>query len=246
MILGTWNLETYAPPRSTRSQAQRGVLEHLGADVWFLTELHCDWYLDDHNMLYSVARPEAPESHRKAAIATRWSMEPIINADQPHPFDGRLSMARISPPGTSQSLLAVCTVLPWRGATPLWKQHLGAHLSYAEIYVGLLHYVVTRIEAERKAAEPVLWGGDFNQGLHGRDYVGTLQGREATMRAFAQLGLQVPTQFLAASIVAHPAIDHLAVPATWRIDAVPEIHRPRHGEKPLSDHALYRVSVEPE
>lgn len=127
MILGTWNLEVYASPRSRRGSQQIEALLHHDADVWFLTELHADHTLPGHTLAYAPPRQEAPLVRRKAAIASRWPMESIRGEDDP--VEGRLCMARLHSPETGESLLAVCSVLPWRGATPHWRELLGQNLA---------------------------------------------------------------------------------------------------------------------
>lgn len=138
-------------------------------------------------------------------------------------------------------MLAVSTTLPWRSATPKWRAILGQHLSYAEIYEYVLDYIVKRIRDERRPGEDVIWGGDFNQGLVGRDYVGTTRGRQSLKRTFEDLGLRVPTMHQPAQIETHPAIDHIAVPAYWDGPAETQVHRPKLDGRFLSDHALYLV-----
>lgn len=241
LLIGTWNLETYASRSSTRGQRQVRALSACDADLWFLTELHADLSLEGHAVHLSATRPEAPATRREAAISSRWELTPI--PEQSDPVEGRLSMARLVDPTTGQRLLAVCTVLPWRGATPHWRTVLGQDLTFAEAFTHVLDYVVQRIREERRAGEALIWGGDFNQALTGRDYVGSTIGRAALMRAFGELGLQVPTRDLPAHIDAHPAIDHIAIPADWRLQAPPQVQRPFHKSTALSDHALYLVQA---
>jgi hypothetical protein len=243
MILGTWNLEVYASPDSRKGRRQVDVLRQHDADLWFLTELHADFAVPGQATHFSQPRDEADPIRRKAAISTSWPIEPIPAND--NPVEGRLAMARVYPPGGEDSVLAVCSVLPWRGATPHWRRLLGHHLAYGDVFAYLLDYVVRRIHAERRSGENVLWGGDFNQALIGRDYVGTLQGRAALLRAFDDMGLQVPTQYLRAQIEEHPAIDHIAIPSGWPVAAPPGTHVPTYEGRALSDHALYLVETAP-
>jgi endonuclease/exonuclease/phosphatase family metal-dependent hydrolase len=241
LIIGTWNLEAYASRLSARGEQQTRALSQHDADLWFLTELHADWAIDGHSIHFAAPRPEAPETHRKAAISTAWPMTPIPRRG--NPVEGRLSMARILEPSTDETILAVCSVLPWRGATPRWRDLLDRDVTFADVFVHVLDYVVNRIHEERRDGEAVIWGGDFNQALAGRDYVGSNAGRAALASAFEDLKLQVPTMFLPAHIEAHPAIDHIAVPVTWELQGAPQVHRPFHGPRPLSDHALYVVEA---
>lgn len=243
VIIGTWNLETYAPRDSVRGERQSRALSRHDADLWFLTELHADWAIDGHSIHFSAPRPEAPVTRRKAAISSRWDLKPIPKRDDP--VEGRFCMARVLDPSTRKSILAVCTVLPWRGATPHWRELLNRDLTFAEAFTHVLDYVVQRIHEERLEGEAVIWGGDLDQSLAGRDYVGSLIGRVALTNAFDDLELKVPTMHLPAHIDAHPAIDHIAIPATWQLQKPPGVHKPVHETKPLSDHALYIVEASP-
>jgi endonuclease/exonuclease/phosphatase family metal-dependent hydrolase len=241
MILGTWNLEVYPPPHSRKGRQQVDALHHHDADLWFLTELHADLAVSAQAIHFSQPRDEANPDWRKATISTRWPIEPIPADDSP--VEGRLAMARVYPPGCEGSVLAVCSVLPWRGATPHWRRLLGSHLTYRDVYAHLLDYVVRRIHAERQPGENVIWGGDFNQALIGRDYVGTLHGRAGLLRAFDEMELQVPTRDLPAKTVNHPAIDHIAIPAGWHVVTPPATQVPTLESRSLSDHALYLVET---
>ena len=243
MILGTWNLEVYPRPTSPKGAAMRQILETHQPDVWFLTELHAEWELECYAMAFAPPRDNAPASKRKAAIASRWPMNVIPGKD--HPAEGRLCLARLTDPTTGSTLLAASAVPPWRGAAPYWRKALGATLTYAEIYVSVLDYFTERIREERRPGEPVVWGGDFNQGLIGRDYVGTLTGRAALLDTFASFDLIVPTMHLSALIETHPAIDHIAIPSQCHSPVAAQIHRPERDGKYLSDHALYLVQSEP-
>jgi endonuclease/exonuclease/phosphatase family metal-dependent hydrolase len=210
-------------------------------DVWFLTELHADWEVEGQSICFAPPRTEAPIFRRKAAIATSWRMDILPSGD--NPVEGRKCLARLIEPVTGKTVLAASTVLPWRGVTTHWRKILNREMSYAEVFSYVLDYMVQRIEKERRLGESVIWGGDFNQGLSGRDYVGTHLGRAALRAGFDRLGLQVPTQDLPALIKNHPAIDHIAVPWDWSIVAPPAIRRPLRNGKPLSDHGLYLVET---
>jgi len=242
MILGTWNLETYPSPSSPKGMAMQTVLNGHAADVWFLTELHADFHLHAYHVAFSAPRIDAPPSFRKAAIASRFPLQRIPGLD--HPAEGRLCLARLILPDTNETMLAVSTAVPWRGATPQWRAILGQEVSYADVYEAVLMYMVARVREERLPGEDVIWGGDFNQGLVGRDYVGTLRGREALTRAFDSFGLSVPTRNQAALIRNHPAIDHIAIPATWPGNTeTAAVYRPMRKGRHLSDHALYLVDT---
>lgn len=243
VILGTWNLETYPAPATPRGTAMLDALHSHRADVWFLTELHREFAPVGFHMAYAPPREHAPPHRRKAALSSRFPLDPIRGPD--HPAEGRLCLARLMLPGHSETILAASAVAPWRGASPMWRSILGRDLSYAEIFAYLLEYFVSRISEERRPGEAVILGGDFNQGLFGRDYVGTTRGRQALMQVFAAFDLDVPTMHLPALIETHPAIDHIAIPTTWSRPTGARVHRPVHNGRHLSDHALYITDADP-
>jgi endonuclease/exonuclease/phosphatase family metal-dependent hydrolase len=92
--------------------------------------------------------------------------------------------------------------------------------------------------------QDLVWGGDFNHALEGREYAGGIGGRRSLMSALEALGLTAPTSQLPHQIDTLRSIDHVAVPRSWvvtsaeRISAVAEAGR-------LSDHDAYVVDVQP-
>ena len=243
MIIGTWNLEVYLSRQSARGMAMAHELDRHPVDVWFLTELHSDWKLANQDICFAPSRNEALETRRFAGISTSWGMAPLIGPDDP--AEGWICLARLTDPVTNQTCLAASTVLPWRGITPHWRQILGREVTFPEAFRHVLNYVVQRIDDARRPGEDVIWGGDFNQALTGRNYVGTLQGRSDLSTALDRLGLQAATANLPALGLTQPAIDHIAIPSTWSVRGNPNVHRPTRNEKPLSDHALYLVDASP-
>lgn len=217
------------------------ALREYPADLWFLTEVHSDWHIEGQSISFSARRPDASPTARMAAISPRWETAPIDHGA--NPVDGYIAMARVRLPEHRGSALAISSVLPWRGAAPSLRLILGLDAPFAEIFDHVLDHTVGRIRQHRRVGEPVIWGGDFNQALSGRDYVGTSSGRERLREAFESLDLQAPTDGLPAHIDIHPAIDHIAIPKDWIVKVPPSLARPEHATKRLSDHALYRVEV---
>jgi endonuclease/exonuclease/phosphatase family metal-dependent hydrolase len=89
----------------------------------------------------------------------------------------------------------------------------------------------------------VVWGGDFNQGLSGRDYVGSDAGREALLMAFHGLGVRPVTAEAAGQDPLQRSIDHIAIPEDWSLWAL-KVERPQSDGRFLSDHPSYVVSLE--
>ncbi len=77
-----------------------------------------------------------------------------------------------------------------------------------------------------RGVESLVWGGDWNHAMTGREYAGSIGGRRAILGAVEQLGLEVPTAGLPHAIDGLLTIDHIAVPANTR--------RPHRGSSPPS------------
>jgi hypothetical protein len=58
-------------------------------------------------------------------------------------------------------------------------------------------------------------GGDWNQALEGRDYVGSLGGRKGILELVNDSRLSVPTTTLGSASKGQRAIDHIAIPISW-------------------------------
>ena len=80
-----------------------------------------------------------------------------------------LTLARVQTP--NGSILAACSVMPWRGARTCWPGDPSAALAIWFPHTLTDH--LRQIDEARRAAEPVVWGGDFNQGLTGPEQVGS-------------------------------------------------------------------------
>jgi hypothetical protein len=86
----------------------------------------------------------------------------------------------------------------------------------------------------------VVWGGDWNQELHGRLWVGCREGRAAILALLGRHRLVCPTTLLPAR-GGERSIDHIAVPETWRVNAV----RVVQADGRLSDHDAVVVDCQP-
>lgn len=226
--VGTWNLDRSEPDWRRPHQA-----EHVAnqADVWLLTEVPSGWRHGSSTSVFSALRPDEPDQHW-AAITSRWQMEPII-AEHP-----ALAMARINHRGGA--FLAASSVFPWRGAVEFWPAADGD--SFADRCAVTLAAHATAISRARGDL-PVVWGGDFNQAMSGREYVGSREGRAALREAFIQLGLRAVTDDAAGQDPLQQSIDHIAVPLGWSSADV-EVQRPQSDGRFLSDHPSYVVAVE--
>lgn len=233
MKFGTWNLQQAAPP-SPRATAQHQAMQDIAADVWLLTEVHLDVALDGQVMHLSTPRAIKPRQ-RWAGVSSRWPTAPL---DSPH--EG-LALARIASP--EGPLLVACSVMPWRGAAISWPGDPTA--KHGVRFADAIEAHLGAIQGAREASEALIWGGDFNQALEGRETAGSLAGRALLLQAIAGLGLQPVTGHLDHRITSIKTIDHIAVPASW-VPSRSAMEMPLSIEgRPLSDHAAYVVDASP-
>jgi len=226
--VGTWNLDRDKPIWRQPHQA-----DHISsqAEIWLLTEVPANWQLGTENSSFSGSRPDEDDQYW-SAIISRWPVAPITAT---HPS---LAMARIDHPG--EPFLAAASVFPWRGAAEFWPTGDGD--IFAERCANTLDAHAAEI-CEARCGLPVVWGGDFNQALSGRDNVGSDVGREALSKAFAHLGLRAVTIEADGQEPPHQSIDHIAIPKGWTSGDV-DVQRPQSEGRFLSDHPSYVVSVE--
>ncbi|CAB4966618.1 unannotated protein [freshwater metagenome] len=149
----------------------------------------------------------------------------MASLPDPHPAS---AAARVGP------TTYVSSVLPWRacGARTPW--------------VGTTHtdktaHAVDDLLLHLRAADGLVWGGDWNHALSGREYAGSLGGRKVVLDAVDQLDLSVPTADLPHPIDGLLSIDHVAVPRGTATTAS-RLPAERDGTR-LSDHDAYVVEV---
>lgn len=195
------------------------LVDGLRADVLLLTEVSERVTLPGWHVA-STVDPMAAKRHW-AAIAAR---EPIQDVALPHPA---------SVAGTVHEVRWCSSILPWRGCTPrpFW---VGERLIEKTIHAASVV----------EASAPQVWGGDWNQAFAGPETAGTKAGRVWLREALGRLGLQLPTAELPHRIEGLSSIDHIAVPASWRVVGTERIDASQAGRR-LSDHDAYVVEAHP-
>jgi hypothetical protein len=189
-------------------------------DVWLLTEVRSDVWLPGYHSHVTLGRM-AVRRHW-AGIFSRGELQPMPD---PHP--------------ASAAALALgqywcSSILPWRscGSVP-WGEG-------------------TSTEKTSKALDQILgslppsglvWGGDWNHAMHGREYTGSIGGRTAIRAAVADLRLTLPTADAPHRIPDLLSIDHIAVPADATIHSTTRIIAQNSGASRLSDHDAYAVDA---
>ncbi|MEP7092361.1 MAG: hypothetical protein ABI776_19830 [Nocardioidaceae bacterium] len=124
------------------------------------------------------------------------------------------------------------SVLPWRSCGPAWQG--GTLADKLRVTLTVLRPFVD---------QETVWGGDWNQALEGPEHVGSLEGRQQVLELIGESKLSVPTSSLASAATGHRAVDHIAVPLTWDVDAACRVAASA-GPRRLSDHDAYMVSVD--
>lgn len=215
MRIGTWNLDARWDER------HRALLLAQDCDVWLLTEV-----ADRVAMPGFVRRVTAGRMARQQHWAAVFAAEgrPVTDPD---PATAALV--------TSTGLTCWSSVLPWPavGSRSPWEG--GSHDERVATAVAALRY--------QSVKGTLVWGGDWNHSLEGR-VLGSRSGRQVITELVGALGLQVPTATLPHRIDGLQSIDHIAVPGDWRVHGADRVVAVVEG-KPLSDHDLYVVDVEP-
>ncbi len=208
MRVATWNLA------GRWSEAHAHLIGSLDADVLLLTEVSDRLELPG----YSIHRTSAQMARRRtwAAVATR---APLASWPDPHPATALV---------TSDGWTFASSVLPWKGCGPDAYGE-GRHVDKTTRTVEALLPVLPR--------KRLIWGGDWNHALKGREYAGSTGGRTALLAALTTLDLTVTTTDLRHRIDGLLTIDHVAVPASVHATAG------QVDASGLSDHDAYLVEL---
>jgi hypothetical protein len=209
MRIGTWNLA------GRWSAAHRDFLLGLNCDVLLLTEVRRDVELDDYSR--HLCEDDMATGRAWAGVFSRRPSQPLPD---PHQASAMVVI---------DGLTFCASILPWRGAggRPCWP---------GEQHADWTTYTIDSLRRELHAR--VIWGGDFNHALDGREWSGSKAGRAQIHALIGELDLQTPTTLLPHQMDGLLAIDHIAVPQTWRV-----LDASRHVATGLSDHDAYTVVV---
>ena len=210
MRVGTWNLAGRWTP------AHEELLREQRCDVWLLTEVSDRLTLEDHNSV----RTTSPMTAGKAWSSV-FSTHPLNALTEPH---------TASAAATVEGITFCSSVLPWRGcgAVAPWEGQNHADRTEA---------AVQSILASLPPGD-LVWGGDWNHSMSGREGAGGKAGRQHVLDAVGMLHLDVPTRDELHRIPEYLSIDHIAVPQGW--PAVAE----RVDADGLSDHDVYVVELD--
>lgn len=213
--IGTWNLAGRWDERHAL------LLSAQDCDIWLLTEVSELLTLAGY-ALHATSARMAARRHWAAVL----SRAPLLARPDPHPASAMAEVGR----------LTFCSsILPWRscGGRSPWVGARHADRTAAAVDELLLALPPTGL----------VWGGDWNHALVGRELAGSQAGRAHIRRAVSQLGLDVATAALAHRLPGLRTIDHIAVPQSATVHAVHGVSACADGQR-LSDHDAYVVEVD--
>ncbi len=217
MRIGTWNLA------GSWSDAHAALIDGEDCDVWLLTEVPDKTVLDG----FDVHRSASPMRPWKswAAVASRRSLCALAD---PHPA---------SAAAVVDGVTFVSSILPWKGCggSAPWVGETHADRTLAAV-------TALRGRFDEISGSALIWGGDWNHALAGRETAGSMAGRHHIERVLAGVGLHVPTALLAHGIPGLLSIDHIAVPRSMHVEGAHRVGAAVAGKR-LSDHDAYVVSV---
>lgn len=186
MRIGTWNLDGRWSPRHQR------LLAEAECDVWLLTEVPESLALSGGHLV----RSDAMLGIGGKSWAAVWSNQPSAKLPPVHPA---------AAPALCGDLLLFSCVLHWRGARPHWPDEGSTVAAMTLAALGRLGPSLISNE------HAVVWGGDWNHAMTGREHAGSMEGRGAIEALVATAGLVVTTVDAPHRIDGLLSIDHIAV-----------------------------------
>lgn len=218
MRIGTWNVEN-----RLMTDKHRELLLDQNCDVWLLTELNRKWFDDQENKIFHfnchLSSGVMGRQQHWAAVLSVLPLEPLVD---PHVA---------SAAAVVNGITFCSTILPWRGVksdSPPWQGS-----NHAEMTKHTIDILLNKLPQS-----DLVWGGDWNHSLIGKEYAGSMGGRHHVLEAIKKLGLNVPTTGLLHRGDYCNAIDHIGVPATWKVYSENRIDATG-----LSDHDTYIVDT---
>lgn len=218
MRIGTWNVEN-----RLITDEHRDLMLKQECDVWLLTEVNRKWADEaGTKILHFNCHLSKEVMGRKQHWAAVLSASPLTPLEDPHTASAAANINGIT---------YCSTILPWRSveadSTP-W--HGSNHSEMTEQAIKTLLINLPKND--------LVWGGDWNHSLSGKEYAGSIGGRNHVLEAVKQLKLKVPTMPLSHRGNYCQAIDHIGVPLSWAIESAIRIDA-----QGLSDHDAYVIDA---
>lgn len=236
MKLATWNLERGGKTRAARS-AQEEVLRELAADVIVLTEPPAS-YRSAAGVVMSPLRRAGPGGEEAWVAIVGRSVEPVA---LDVPYERTAVAARASIDGAS--VIVYGAVLPWLAITNHAPELVrDGEDSFAAFKRVLAEQASDIVALRRRYGEPVVWAGDFNQSVSGRNAGGSNERRALLIETLASLGMTAWNGEAAHAQSGLCSVDLICGPAACPLTAQGRIDPARDGVT-LSDHAGYWVEI---
>jgi hypothetical protein len=237
MRAATWNLQGGGTSRAARA-AQETVLQDLAADVLVLTEPGAS-YMNGPGVVTS------PRRHADQKDDAPW-VAIVGTCVEPVPLD--IPFARMAVAATARvddvPFLIYGSVLPWafvgRNAPELLRKGETATDAFRRV----LREQAADIErlGRRHRDHVIIWAGDFNQTVSGRNFGGSVTKREALLAALDGLGLVAWNAAAANADEGMYAIDLICGPGERTTRRQGRIDPTLDGVV-MSDHAGYWVEL---
>lgn len=221
--IGTWNIQIRKP-----TDLHLELFRNQPCDVWLLTEVHAEWLhaLEKDINFQCFGSDKMPRGQFWAVIACPESAS-VSRLPDPHPASVSVNYDEVT---------FCASTLPWKDANDETPWAGRNHAARMQSVLNALLKVLPR--------EKLVWGGDWNHALSGNEVAGNKSGRSHLLETVQDLGLVVPTADLPSQVDGlegerYLSIDHIAVPASWRVRTKQHISC-----KGLSDHDAYTIDVE--
>ena len=218
MRIGTWNVEN-----RLLTEKHKKLLMGENCDIWLLTELNRKWVDGDGKKIFHfhchLSRAVMGRNQHWAAVL---SILPSIPLDDPHPASAAAIVNGIT---------YCSTILPWRSVQAKASPWVGSN--HSEKTEDAIKSLLMELPASH-----LVWGGDWNHSLIGKEHAGSMGGRNHVLDAVKRLNLNVPTTGLLHRGDYCHAIDHIGVPLEWSVTSARRIVADG-----LSDHDAYVIDV---
>jgi hypothetical protein len=193
----------------------------MDCDLWMLTEVSERLAMDGYHLHRGVRL--MAQKRRWAGILSRQVMTPMPD---PHPAS---AMAQVND-------LTVCSsILPWKGSGGLAPWVGARHVDRTEATINDLDHALPR--------RALVWGGDWNHALSGREYAGSIGGRRHVLGLLEGRGMRVPTAGLPHRIEGLLSIDHIGLTEDLRSGDATRFRAESPDGRRLSDHDGYVLTL---
>ena len=218
MRIGTWNVEN----RLMTEQHQELILKQE-CDVWLLTEVNRNWADEaGTKILHFNSNFSKGVLGRNQHWAAVLSVSPLERLEDPHPAS---AAAKIN------GVTYCSTILPWRGVQANSAPWHGSN--HSEMTKNAIKTLLSELPTS-----DLVWGGDWNHSLIGKEHAGSMGGRNHLLDAISKLELNVPTTGLSHRGNYCQAIDHIGVPLSWKVESAKRINA-----QGLTDHDAYVIDA---